>query len=251
MQLQLIRNATLRLNYGGHVVLIDPHFAKKHSLPSFRGIAENPMVALPEDPTQTIQDIELVIVSHLHTDHFDQVAQELIPKGIQLFCQPTNDEYIQSKGFTNVQVIENEVVWQNITIQRTNGHHGSGVVLQAMGKVSGFVFKAEGEPTVYWAGDTIWYTEIAQIIERVQPDVIITHSCGAVWGDDPILIVMDDQQTVEVCKAQPSAKVVAVHMETLDHSTITRAQLRETANSAGISAEQLFIPADGDILTLS
>ncbi len=248
MELQLIRNATLRLNYGGHLILIDPYFAEKHSLPSFRGVSENPMVDLPEDPTQTIQDIELVIVSHLHTDHFDKVAQELLPKDIPLFCQPTNDERIQSKGFTNVTVIEDEIEWQGMTIQRTNGHHGSGDVLNIMGKVSGFVLKTEGEPTVYWAGDTIWYAEIAQIIETVQPDIIVTHSCGAVWADDPVLIVMDDQQTVEVCKAQPNAKVVAVHMETLDHSTITRAQLRETATTAGISTEQLLIPADGDIL---
>gem|GEM_PF-5474990 len=29
-------------------------------------------------------------------------------------------------------------------------------VLKFIGKVSGFVFQASGEPTVYWVGDSIW-----------------------------------------------------------------------------------------------
>lgn len=248
MKLQLIRNATLRLNYGGHTFLIDPYFAPKHTLPSFRGVSPNPMIDLPEDPAHIIRDIEMVIVSHLHTDHFDKVAQELLPKDIPLFCQPGNDEHIQSKGFTQVQVIENESVWQGIKITRTEGHHGSGDVLNDMGTVSGFVFEADGEPTIYWAGDTIWYEPVEQVIKTVQPDIIVTHSCGAVWGDDATLIVMDDQQTVAVCQLRPEAWVVAVHMETLDHSTITRDMLRQTATAAGISGEQLLIPADGEIL---
>lgn len=248
MQLQLIRNATLRLNYGGRTFLIDPYFALKHTLPSFRGLSPNPMADLPEEPAHTIRDIEMVIVSHLHSDHFDKVAQDILPKNIPLFCQPDNDKYINTKGFTQVQVIEMEVMWQGITITRTAGQHGSGDVLNDMGTVSGFVFEADNEPTVYWAGDTIWYPEVGKIIEAVQPDIIITHSCGAVWGKGETLIVMDDKQTVTVCQTRPQAMVVAVHMETLDHSTITRAMLRDTATAEGIADKQLLIPADGEML---
>ena len=84
MQLQLIRNATLRLHYAGHLILIDPYLAEKHSLPSFTGKSPNPMVALPCTPEEAIADAELVLVSHLHTDHFDGVAQNLLPKALPL-----------------------------------------------------------------------------------------------------------------------------------------------------------------------
>ena len=47
MQLTLIRNATLRLVYGGYRLLVDPYLAPQHSLPSFTGRSLNPMVALP------------------------------------------------------------------------------------------------------------------------------------------------------------------------------------------------------------
>ena len=42
MKLQLFRNATLKLDYAGHTVLIDPYLAPKHSLPSFTGRLLNP-----------------------------------------------------------------------------------------------------------------------------------------------------------------------------------------------------------------
>lgn len=38
-----------------------------------------------------------------------------------------------------------------------------------MGKVSGFVFEADGEPTLYWTGDTIWYLRLQQVIDQTQP----------------------------------------------------------------------------------
>jgi hypothetical protein len=37
-------------------------------------------------------------------------------------------------------------------------------------------------------------------------------------------------------------------MEALDHATVTRAALRQQADEAGITSEQLRIPDDGDTL---
>ena len=249
MQLQLIRNATLRLHYAGHLILIDPYLAEKHSLPSFTGKSPNPMVALPCTPEEAIADAELVLVSHLHTDHFDGVAQNLLPKVLPLVCQPGQEAKIEEKGFTNVTPLHDELTWNGISLNRTPGNHGTGEVLKIMGPVMGFVIKAPGEPTIYWVGDTIWYDEVAQVVADVQPNIIITHSCGAVWSAEKTLIVMDDEQTVAVCAAAPQATVIAVHMEALDHGTITREQLRATADAAGISPQQLLIPADGETLT--
>jgi L-ascorbate metabolism protein UlaG (beta-lactamase superfamily) len=116
-----------------------------------------------------------------------------------------------------------------------------------MGDVSGFVFEAENEPTVYWAGDTIWCESVADVISQIQPDIIITHSCGAVWGDN-VLIVMGAAQTVAVCRAAPNSVVIATHMDSLDHATVSREALRAYAEANGIQSEQLLIPADGEKL---
>jgi L-ascorbate metabolism protein UlaG (beta-lactamase superfamily) len=247
MKIQLIRSATLRMEYAHRRFVIDPYFAPKHSRPSFAGKSPNPLVDLPCPPHEVIADIEMVLVSHLHSDHFDPVAQELLPKEMQIFCQPGDEAYIQKKGFGSVTPIAKSLTWQGITITRTLCQHGSGDVLAEMGEASGFVLRATTEPTVYWAGDTLWNESVAQVIDHVQPDVIVTHSCGAVWGDN-ILIVMDAAQTVAVCRAAPGSIVMATHMDSLDHATVSRDGLRNYAESQAISPEQLLIPADGETL---
>lgn len=196
-----------------------------------------------------MREVEMVIVSHLHSDHFDEAAAAMIAKNLPLFCQPGDEAQLVDKGFQYVTPVDDSIEWQGITITRTRGRHGTGQWAERMGNVSGFVFQAEREPTVYWTGDTIWYEAVEAVISEMNPDVVITHSSGARFGDsDPI--VMDAEQTLAVCRAAPQAVVVAVHMETLDHGTVSRADLRSLADAEGIRPEQLRIPADGESIKL-
>jgi L-ascorbate metabolism protein UlaG (beta-lactamase superfamily) len=246
MKIQLIRNATMRLTYGGQVFLTDPYLADKLTLPSYRGVSKNPLVDLPIPAEEVVAGIEAVIVSHRHGDHFDRTAKGLLPKDIPLFCPPADLAAAREEGFTNAAAIEDSILLKGVRITRVGGYHGSGDVLDDMGEVSGFVFQAEGEPTLYWPGDTIWCDVVARNIERFKPDVILPHSCGAVWGPAETLIVMDAEMTVKVCFAAPGAVVAAIHMEALDHGTVTRADLRTYADEHGIPRSRLLIPLDGD-----
>ncbi|HTG31601.1 MAG TPA: MBL fold metallo-hydrolase [Thermoanaerobaculia bacterium] len=250
MRLRLFRNATQRLHYAGHELLLDPYFAPKHSRPPFAGRSPNPLVDLPCPPAEIMAGAELLIVSHLHSDHFDPEAQRLLPKDLPVFCQPGDEGAIREHGFERVTPVADSVTWNGVTLTRTPGQHGSGPAeLADMGQVSGFVFQAPGEPTLYWAGDTILYEPVLRMIERFRPDVIVTHSSGAMWkGNGPI--VMDAAQTLAVCQAAPESRVVAIHLDSLDHGEVTRADLRAQARAAGISDARLLIPADGETLEL-
>ena len=62
MQLQLIRNATLRLTYAGRLVVIDPFLAAKHTLKSFVDRSPNPLVDLPCAPEEVIAGVEMAII---------------------------------------------------------------------------------------------------------------------------------------------------------------------------------------------
>jgi L-ascorbate metabolism protein UlaG (beta-lactamase superfamily) len=255
MKLQLIRNATLVLDYAGHHILIDPYFAPKQSRPSYidQSPNVNPMADLPIPPERILEGVEVVIVSHLHSDHFDTTAQELIPKPIPLLCQPENEAFIRDKGFVNVSAVSDEVKWQGIHLTRIGGHHGMGEVETMMGTVSGFVFQAKGEPTLYWLGDTVLCDEVREAVRRYQPDAIVTHSCGAKWPDSANqrhLIVMDSEQTIELCRFTPQSVVIAAHMDSLDHATVSRSELRSQAQQAGINNDQLRIPLDGEALEI-
>lgn len=249
MELQLLRNATLKLVYAGRTLLIDPDFGPRHSRPSFTSRSPNPMVELPASIKAILHGVELVIVSHLHQDHFDAVAKASVPKSLPIICQPGDEVAIREAGFEDVTPLAEEVVWKSITLTRHEGSHGLGPVVEKMGPVMGFSLEAADEPRVYWAGDTVLYPPVADVLLRTAPDVVVTHSCGARWDGD--LIVMDAAQTVAVCEAVPDAVVVATHMEALDHATITRRDLRQAAEEKAIGEDRLRIPADGETLVLA
>jgi len=248
MKLQLFRNATLKLDYAGHTVLIDPYLAPKHSLPSFTGRSPNPMVDLPVGIDEILAGVELVVVSHLHTDHFDKVAKEVVPKDLPLICRPGDERTILEAGFTDVRPLLDVFDWNGLVFTRREGSHGLGPVVEKMGPVMGFTLAATGEPKIYWAGDTVLYPPVMKTIEEKKPQIIVTHSCGAKWDGD--LIVMDAEQTIATAELAPTSRVVAVHMEALDHATTTRADLRRAANARNIPATRLLIPDDGDVLAL-
>ena len=247
MHLQLLRNATLKLNYAGRTVLIDPDFGPRHSRPSFTGRSQNPMVELPDSIEAILQGVELVIVSHLHQDHFDTVARQIVPKALPLICQPGDETVIRDLGFTSVTPLTDSIRWNGITLTWRKGSHGLGPVVDKMGSVMGFSLEAESEPSVYWAGDTVLYAPVAEAIAATRPEIIITHSCGARWDGD--LIVMDAAETIAVCEAAPASIAVATHMEALDHATVSRQELRRAADQKGIPASRLVIPADGETLS--
>lgn len=248
MKCQLIRNATLKLWYAGRTVLVDPYLADRHSLPSFTGRSPNPMTDLPVGIDEILQGVEMVVVSHLHDDHFDDVARERLPEHLPILCQPGDEEDIRGSGFTDVTPLADNITWRGLTFTRRAGSHGLGPVVDLMGPVMGFSLTASGEPSVYWSGDTVLYPPVAETIAASKPDVIFTHSCGARWDGD--LIVMDAAETVAVCQSAPAATIVAVHMEALDHATVSRVDLRAAAEAAGIAPTRLLIPADGEVVTL-
>ncbi|MCK5147945.1 MBL fold metallo-hydrolase [bacterium] len=250
MKIQLIRNATMKITYAGRTFLTDPMLSPKDEFDPFAGIARNPTIDLPFQVEEVIKGIECVIVTHYHPDHFDTTASEIIPKDTRVFCQQGDEGKLTGQGFQNVIPIDTSYVWEGITITRTGGKHGSGEILQHMGEVSGFVFQAKGEPTIYWVGDCIWDDEVENAIKTFNPDIIITHSGGAIipgFENDPIL--MNGEQTIIMANAAPKAKIVAIHMESLDHCTVSRKALRKMADSAMIPPSRLIIPEDGEILS--
>jgi L-ascorbate metabolism protein UlaG (beta-lactamase superfamily) len=249
MKLQLIRNATLRLEYGGITILIDPMLGPKHSISSFAGIEDNPTIDLPMPINEVLRNIDLLLISHLHQDHFDPEAQEIIGKSLPVLCQPGDQENITKYGFSIIRELISDTQWEHIKITRTGGQHGTGRWAERLNPVSGFVFENPGEPTVYWIGDSVWCEEVQQALEFFKPEVIVCHSGGAELEDSGP-IIMDATQTINLCEALPSATVIATHLEALDHCVTSREALRRAAQESGIDSSRLLIPADGEVIEI-
>ncbi|CAH0312832.1 hypothetical protein SRABI27_05133 [Pedobacter sp. Bi27] len=250
--IQLVRNATLIIHYGGHKILVDPMLSAKGAIESWAGIARNPTVDIRMPMQQITDSVDLVLVSHTHADHFDDAANNILKKSIKIINQPADKVFFSSKGYINAETLENQTKWDNISIERINGEHGSGKVLEMMGKTSGFVLRTKGGPTIYIMGDAIWTDTIKANIKSIKPDIIVVNSGGAqIKGFENVPIIMDEKQVMQLISSSGKAKILAVHMDALDHCRTTRLTLSEEAKKNGVGKNKLVILKDTEIFTLT
>ncbi|PAF21388.1 hypothetical protein CHH49_10835 [Terribacillus saccharophilus] len=252
MNIKLIRNATLVVEYAGKKILVDPMLAEKGAYPPFPNAARqdqnNPTLELPFSVEEIIKDIDAVIVTHLHIDHWDDAAKEVLPKDIKLYAQNEEDaEQIRKDGFQNVEVLTNETVFEGIQMSKTKGEHGRGEILNMTGLVSGVVLKHQDEKSLYIAGDTVWYEGVQEEIENHKPEVIVLNA-GANQFFEGGPIVMDKDDVHEVFKAAPRSEIICVHMEAANHWGLSRVDLKDFVNDKGISSN-VFVPNDGESIS--
>lgn len=255
MQIRQIRNATLIIEYAGSRFLIDPLLAEKGAYPGFEGTANshlfNPTVALPVSMDE-ILNVDAVIVTHTHPDHWDEAAKALVPKHLPIFTQDEQDrELILSQGFSDVRLIKG-AQFNSVSLFQTSGQHGTDGAIAAMGEilgeVCGVVFSHPNEKTLYLAGDTIWNQYVQDSLQQFQPEVVILNA-----GDAQVIglgsIIMGKQDVYEVFRAAPQATLIATHMESVNHAVLTRQELREFSVQKGMT-DRLLIPEDGETCSL-
>ncbi|MBU0738840.1 MAG: MBL fold metallo-hydrolase [Alphaproteobacteria bacterium] len=248
MQIRLIRSATLVVGMADVRLLIDPWLAAKGEGRSYSGRATSPLVDLPLALEELLGGIDAVLVSHLHSDHFDEAAQRALPKSMPILCHTRDRDQIAAMGFSDVRAIGDGMTVGSVSIHTTDGLHGPPEVLDDMGEVSGFMISAAGEPTLYWAGDTILCPEVKAVLADARPDVIVVHGCGALWqGNGPL--VMDGPMVLDTVDLSGNATVVVTHLDAVDHATVSRADLRRMADAASIDQSRLRVPEDGELLS--
>jgi len=244
VKLTLIRSATLRLEYDGHTLLVDPQLdpaGAREAVPNTPNPRRNPVCELPIAAEQVVEGIDAVLVTHLHGDHFDDTARALLPHHVALFCQPPDTERLHADGFTDVRPVHGDATLGDILIARTEGQHGTGEIGEQMAPVSGFVLAAPEEPTVYIAGDTILCDEVRAAVAEYRPAYIVVNA-GAARFNTGGPIVMDNDDVAQLSREAPDATIVAVHFETVSHSTQTRADLR------ALNLPNVAVPDDGAAL---
>jgi len=260
MEFQQIRGATSIITFSGKKFLIDPFFAPKGAtppVPSRYNNLNNPLVELPI-PVDQIIDVEAVVVSHMHHfDHFDEWAHKAIPKNMPMFAQSEKEaEDMRTLGFNDVTALKDEgIKFGGISLFKVEALHGHGIrsdsyynELGLPPEVSGIMFTAPEEKTLYIAGDTIWYEGIKKNIEKYRPEIIAINAANAQFYDGTPLLMGPDGFH-EVAKAAPEATLIATHMDTVNHARVTRTDLKAFVDEKKIT-HRVHIPEDGEKITL-
>ena len=251
MRLRLIRNATLLVQVAGRCLLVDPMLDPAGARPPVENSPNprpNPLCELPEPPEVVIHGVDAVVVTHLHRDHLDATAVELLPKHLPVLCQPEDAAALRERGFADVRPVEASLEWEGVRVARTAARHGTGEIGAAMAPVSGYVLEAAGEPSLYVAGDTIWCEEVREALDEHRPDAVVVNASGARFLDGGP-IVMTDDDVVAVARHAPDARVVAVHLEAINHCLQTRSDLHQRLHDEGLVG-RVTVPEDGSEVPL-
>ncbi|AWI04934.1 MBL fold metallo-hydrolase [Clostridium drakei] len=249
MKIQLIRHATIKLTINNKVILVDPVLSKKGTMdciPNVSNKNKNPLIELPIS-INDIVEIDAVLLTHMHNDHFDETAARLISKDIPIFCQAEDEMKVKEKGFRCVNAIKKVCSWNNITFNRVGGQHGKGETAKEMGTVSGYVIKNKNEPSLYITGDSVWCSEVEQALEAYVPEIIISFAGAAQLTEGGIPITMDKEDIFNICNKAPNSKVIVVHMEAWNHCMLTRKKLRNFLKDK-LLLTQVNIPENGDCI---
>jgi L-ascorbate metabolism protein UlaG (beta-lactamase superfamily) len=231
LNVTFVRNATLLLETSHGRVLVDPMLRAAGTTPPIENTPNqrrNPLVDLPLPAVEVVAGVDLCIVTHLHSDHFDDTAADVLPRDVPILTQPESAEALTARGFTNVAV-------EHPAIPMTRGRHGTGEIGEAMGAVSGWVIDG-----LYIAGDTIWCDEVSDALERHRPRAIVLNASGARFNvGDPIVMDVDDVRRV---RAAADAPIAVVHLEAINHCLEPRSAYR------GIDG--VHVPGDGETIDL-
>lgn len=254
MRMHFLRNATFVLHSGNDRILVDPMLGPPNSLMSLTVVRRphrNPLVPLPPstDLAQLAQSTVCVLTHcrYGHADHLDRTGTEVLARRqIPVYAQARDRAYLERRG---LEVVPLQLgvchPFCGGTIRPVPAQHGYDWLHWLMGPGVGYVIELPNEPSLYICGDTVLTPAVIETITSLKPDVVIVPAGGARLDiGRPILMTPDD---VLRCIALAPDRVVAVHLEALNHCPTTRSTLRQQAKHAGV-LHKVLIPDDGAVL---
>ena len=254
MKVTHLRNATLVIETGDKVILVDPMLGKKGTAgPPFTLFRfkpqRNPIVDLPNNAMNIVEKTTHCLITHLHPDHLDKEGENFLRKNqIPVFCSVLDEKTLRKKGLNVIQTVDywKECEFLGGKIQGIPAIHGYGFVAKPMGNVMGFYIELPNEKSIYLSADTIYTDDVHKALTQLKPEISVV-ACGTAQLDifQPLLMKMDD--ILKFIKNAPN-QVIANHLEAVNHCPTTRNQLKSEASKIGFT-EKIFIPNDGESRT--
>jgi L-ascorbate metabolism protein UlaG (beta-lactamase superfamily) len=251
MEVYHLRNATLVIETIDKVILVDPMLGKKGTAgPPFTLFRfkpqRNPIVDLPNNAMDIVEKTTHCLITHLHPDHLDKEAEKfLVSKQIPIICSVKDEKKLRKKRLNVSQTID---YWKTSSflggsILGVPAVHGYGFIAKPMGNVMGFYIKLPNEKSIYISADTIYTEDVHKVLTKLKPEISVL-ACGTAQLDvfQPLLMRIDD--ILKFIQNAPN-KVIANHLEAVNHCTTTRIQLKNEVTKKGLS-DKVLIPIDGD-----
>ena len=271
-----IGNATVLIKCAGFTILTDPTFIHMHEkVPLGYGL-DTIRLTNPAMEINQLPPLDLVLLSHFHGDHFDQVAIRELDKSLPIVSNSHAVDELSIRGFTNTKKLD---TWENITFTKKDnnnndvelqitampGRHGPFPVAMFLPKVMGSIldFKIKGYRNdsnsnnnshnsdqlfrIYITGDTMVFDDIKEIPKHYpNVDLALLHLGGTtIMG---IMLTMDAKEGLEMFKIINPKKVIPIHYNDYDVFKSPIEDFQAKVKEAGIE-DHVFYLKHGETYT--
>ena len=255
--LTFVGTATTVLRVGGFTLLTDPNFLHQGQRAYLGKGLWSRRLTEPAMGIADLPDLDLVLLSHLHGDHFDRVARQGLDRDVEVLTTPHAAVRLDRWGFRTRALS----TWRSHHLERGEDTleltavpavHARGVMGRLLPPVMGtfLVHRRRGQVvrSIYVSGDTLTGAHLDEVVERCgRPDVAVVH----LGGTRVLLhtVTMDDRQGVDFLRRVEPRTAIGVHHDDYGVFRSPVSAWVQRASGAGLSP-RLVVPSRGETIDL-
>jgi len=249
-----VGNATTVIRWGPFALLTDPNFLHRgqhaylgHGLTSRR--LTEPAIGVEEVPA----DLDLVVLSHLHGDHWDRLARRHLDHTLPVLTTPRAarrlrrlHRFPRALGMPTWKV--HTVAKGDATLRVTAlpGRHAPGIAQRLLPPVMGSLLEfgsASGgvEQRLYISGDTLMFEGVREIARRCPGiDVSLLH-LGGTRLPGGLLVTMDAVQGADMIETLKPRRAIPIHYDEYTVMKSPLADFRAEVERRGLAASVTYL----------
>ena len=213
-----IGNATTVLRLGAFTLLTDPAFGPAGSR-VYLGYGAWTR-RLTDPALRELPDLDAVLLSHLHGDHFDKAARLRLPAALPIVTTPQAARKLSRRrttvGLPTWETHEWTRGGQRLKVTAVPGQHGPGFVDRLLPDVMGSLVElVVDDHTVlklYITGDTLYRPFLADVARRLgEVDAMLIHLGGTKLAG--MLLTMDDRQGAALTELVRPRITLPIHFD--------------------------------------
>jgi L-ascorbate metabolism protein UlaG (beta-lactamase superfamily) len=252
-ELLFIGTATTLIRFGGFTLLTDPNFL--HSGESIHvgyGLharrLTNPAIEL-----EALPPLDLVVLSHLHEDHFDRLVAERLDRSLPIATTGQAATALRALGFSQARDLRTWDSWSfrkgetRLRITALPAQHTPLAIMQpflprVMGSLLTFSNASDDRPLlrIYVSGDTLLHEDLREIPRRFPDiDLGLFHLGGTrVLG---VMLTMDARQGVEAVRLIAPLRAIPIHYDDYDRFKSPLDDFRRAVEAAGLADKVAYL----------